>query len=206
VADDPPRSTELATSITLLQRLRTHEPDAWTTAVQLYSGLMYSWCLRCGVTTSDVDDLVQQSFAQAAEKLGQFRREAAGDTFRGWLRTVTVNLCRMHFRKLGKTPMASGGTEALQRFLNVIDSHDEESPPLDADEERREQVLLMSRAMELVRNEFEAKTWELFWRVAVDGRATQQVAEEFSVSTASVRKAKSRVLFQLKQRFAELLD
>ena len=61
------------------------------------------------------------------------------------------------------------------------------------------------RALELVRSQFEERTWQMFWRTFVDGRSPVDVAAELGVTPAAVRKAKSRVLHRLKEEFAELI-
>jgi RNA polymerase sigma-70 factor (ECF subfamily) len=46
---------------------------------------------------------------------------------------------------------------------------------------------LTHRALVQVRNEFEDRTWQAFWRCVVDGISTDQVADELGLSSASVR-------------------
>ena len=65
---------------------------------------------------------------------------------------------------------------------------------------------LYLRALELVRAEFEAGTWESFWLVAVEGRTPAEVATQTGRSPGAVRQAKSRVLRRLKEEVGELLE
>ena len=62
------------------------------------------------------------------------------------------------------------------------------------------------RALELLRGEFAAQTWQAFWRTAVDGQSAPAIAAELNMSPAAVRKAKSRVLHRLKEELGELAD
>jgi RNA polymerase sigma-70 factor (ECF subfamily) len=74
-------------------------------------------------------------------------------------------------------------------------------------EEPAEEVAsLYHRALELVRGEFEERSWQMFWRVAVDGHEVGAIAADLGVSPAAVRKAKSRVLLRLRQEVGELID
>jgi RNA polymerase sigma-70 factor (ECF subfamily) len=57
----------------------------------------------------------------------------------------------------------------------------------------------------LVRDEFEQRTWQMFWLVAVENQPVATVADRFGVSSAAVRKAKSRILFRLKQEVGDIL-
>ena len=65
----------------------------------------------------------------------------------------------------------------------------------------------MSRqGLELIRAEFEERTWQAFWRTAVDDVPPKDVAAELSMTPGSVRVAKCRVLRRLREEFGELLD
>ena len=99
---DASATPQPGTSLTLLQRLRANEPDAWRTTVHLYSPLLYQWCARAGLQGADADDVTQEVFRAAATHLESFRRDRAGDTFRGWLRVITRNMILLHFRKSGR--------------------------------------------------------------------------------------------------------
>jgi RNA polymerase sigma-70 factor, ECF subfamily len=153
------------------------------------------------VRGADADDVLQEVFRAAAEGVGAFRREHAGDSFRGWLYGITRNLLLAHFRRSGPQPRASGGTDALLRFQEVPDA------PEDTEEDAGAELDgLWRRALELVRSEFEERTWRAFWLTAVEDRAPAAVAAEMGVSAAAVRMAKSRVLRRLKETFGDVIQ
>ncbi len=186
------------TSPTLLERARARDQEAWRRLLYLYTPLLDFWCRRWGVQGSDADDVRQEVFQAVAAGLDGFRRDRPGDTFRGWLRGIThhklLDLCRRRRAQ----PAAQGGTDAHRRLLDVP-----ESPPPDEPEEQLGD--LYRRALELVRGEFEERTWQAFWRTAVDGQAPGDVAADMGVTPAAVRKAKSRVLHRLRREVGDLL-
>src|SRR5215831_3977735 len=116
-----PASTPPGTSLTLLQRLREDEPNAWRTMVQLYTNLIYHWCARRGVRGEDAEDVVQEVFTAAATGLKSFRWERPGDSFRGWLCGITRNVISAHFRDANRRPQASGGTDAFRKLQEVAE-------------------------------------------------------------------------------------
>ena len=131
-----------------------------------------------------------------------FRKENAGDTFRGWLHRITDNKVRDHLRKLGREPGGEGGTEAQLRLANLPE-------PASARCRRVERASTKTRAcsraaVELIRSEFEARTWQAFWLTAVDGRSPGEVAAELGMSRGAVRVAKSRVLKRLREELGGL--
>jgi RNA polymerase sigma-70 factor (ECF subfamily) len=200
---DPQRTT----SLTLLQRLRANEDDAWRVMVQLYTPLVVQWCARGGVRGADAEDVVQEVFHAAASHLEDFRRDRPGDSFRAWLRGITRNMVLQHFRKGARHPKARGGTDALLRLQEVegddapgaADTADDANPAEELDGLRR-------RALELVRGRFEERTWQAFWQTVVEGRSPVDIAADMGVTPAAVRMAKSRVLHRLKEEFGELIQ
>ena len=188
------------TSLTLLQRLRADEPDAWGRLVELYRPLVLYWCGRQAVRGADAEDVCQEVFRVAAARLADFRRDRPGDTFRGWLRGITRNKLLAHGRRAKDEPAGVGGSTAQLR-LNEVAADD---PAADEDDPPSELTALLRRALELVRGDFEPATWRAFLLTAVDGRAAPDAAAELGLTPAAVRQAKARVLRRLRQELAEL--
>jgi RNA polymerase sigma-70 factor (ECF subfamily) len=190
-----------ATSLSLLQRLRDNEAEAWRVMVHLYTPLVNHWCGRFGVRGADADDVVQEVFRACAADLPTFRRDRPGDTFRGWLRGITRNKVLLHFRQTGQQPKAFGGTDAIAKLQKIADT-----APVPGEEEGMEMSGLYRRALELVRDEFEERTWRAFWLTVLEDRSPVDVAGELGVTPAAIRKAKSRVLHRLKETVGALLE
>src|SRR5436190_20536033 len=91
--------TPTATSLTLLERVRSADPDAWRRLVHLYSPLVFSWARRAGLGDPDAADLVQDVWQSVAASLDRFQRDASTGTFRGWIWTIARNKLRDHSRK-----------------------------------------------------------------------------------------------------------
>src|SRR5690242_15425848 len=83
-----------STSGSLLERLRQpNEQEAWNRFADLYTPLLYYWLRRLGLAENDAADLVQEVFVVLLAKLPTFEYQKDG-TFRGWLRTLTINKYR----------------------------------------------------------------------------------------------------------------
>jgi RNA polymerase sigma-70 factor, ECF subfamily len=197
-----PRPDVGTTSLTLLDRARANEADAWTRLVTLYAPLVRHWCLAGGLQPTDVDDVVQEVCRAAFSGLAGFRRDRPGDTFRGWLRAITRTALALHFRRRARAPLAGGGSAAFARLQEVADP----APDLPDEDPSDEIRGLHRRALELVRGEFEDRTWQMFWLTAVEDREPVDVAARFGVTPVAVRKAKSRVLRRLREEIGDLLD
>jgi len=196
------QASELGTHRSLLDGARARDAAAWERLVTLYAPLVLSWCRGWGLKPDDAADVFQEVFQAVATHLDGFRRERPSDTFRGWLRTITRNKVNDHFRRREKEPAGVGGSEARDLLAQVPGALPVEEPAV-ADEA---EGALLHRALELLRAEFEPKTWQAFWQTAVEGRAATDVAADLSMSPGAVRVAKSRVLHRLRSDLGELLD
>jgi RNA polymerase sigma-70 factor (ECF subfamily) len=184
-----------STSSSLLGRLKAGEPDAWGRFVELYGLTVYRWCRQCGVAAEDAADVCQEVFSTAASHVRQFHRENPGDSFRGWLWTITRNKARDHFRRRSAEPAARGGSEHRDFLAGLPAEASEVSgscePPSDH--------ALIRRAMEVVRAEVEPATWQAFWRMTMEGHSSAEVARDLGLSPNAVRQAKYRLLRRLRQ-------
>ncbi len=153
---------------------------------------------------ADAEDVAQEVLRAAAGHMDDFRRDRPGDSFRAWLRGITRNMILQHFRRGGRQPQAAGGTDAQRRLHHVADDATIAAPE---DEDPVEELDgLPRRALELVRGEFEERTWHAFWMTVVEGRSPVNVAADTGVTPAAIRMAKSRVLRRLKEEFGELIQ
>jgi RNA polymerase sigma-70 factor, ECF subfamily len=192
-----------STSLGLLERIKALDQVAWERMVSLYSPLVYRWCRQAGLQAADAADVGQEVFRSVARKIGDFRREREGDTFRGWLRTITRNKIRDSFRRKRTELAGAGGSEAQERLLQAQSAvWDESDNPCDEGERK----ILYRRAVELVHKEFAERTWQAFWRVAVDEHRPADVAAALGMSVNAVYLAKSRVLRRLREELAGLME
>ena len=188
-----------ATSPSLLDRARHNVPGAWDRLVECYAPLVYHWCRRGHLGPEDTADVFQDVFRSVAEHLTDFRRDRPGDTFRGWLRAITRNQIALLFRRNRDRPQAAGGSDAWQDLQDVAD------PCPAPGEETAEIDQLYRRALDLVRREFEERTWQAFWLSVVEDRAPAALAQELNMTTNTIRQAKSRVLRRLREEVGDLL-
>lgn len=186
-----------ATSLSLLDRVKGHDQQAWERLVHIYGPLVHYWIRKTGVPEASVPDLGQEVWQSVTKGLPHFQRNQQEGTFRGWLYTITRNKVNDHFRS--GHPVAAGGTTAHQLF----DQLPETEPP---DDTGVQQNQLLQRAMELIRPDFEERTWQAFWKMAVDGQSAVEVGEALDMAPNAVHQAKFRILKRLRMEMAGLVD
>jgi RNA polymerase sigma-70 factor, ECF subfamily len=192
-----------STSSSLIKRVKSRDEQAWRRMVRLYGPLVDFWVRRTGLQHADSHDVFQEVFTAVAQGIGRFHKDRPGDTFRGWLRTIVRSKVADHHRKSAGQPRAIGGSDANQRLQYIADANDTESSCAGCDERQALRDLRL-RTLELVRSEFEPRSWEAFWRVQIDRRTTKEVAEALGMTLAAVRMAKSRVLRRVREELGEL--
>ncbi len=202
-ADDRARSCG-STSRSLLAGAKLADPSAWERLVRLYAPLVASWCRRWGVAEQDIGDLLQDVFSAVASHLDRFRKEQPGDTFRGWMSTIARNKVCDHFRRGADEPAATGGSEAALHMQQIPDPNAVEDLPAISDDPLFDELLF--KALESIRGEFQERTWQAFWRVAVDGRSAVDVGTDLDMKPGAVRVAKSRVLLRLRRELGDTTD
>jgi RNA polymerase sigma-70 factor (ECF subfamily) len=189
-------------SSTLLDQIRAHRPEAWQRLVDLYGPVVYRWSRQLGASDADAADVVQEVFAAVLDGVGRFRRDRAGGSFEAWLRTITRHRVIDFFRRRQTQPDAEGGTRNYRQLLEVAESFDETSlsRPIEKDGS------FSRRVLDLVRVEFENRTWEAFWRVVIDGQSPGDVAADMNLNVMAVYKAKSRVLRRLRKELSDVAE
>ncbi len=215
-------------SSTLLDQLRGGGSDAWQRLVRLYGPVIYRWCRRSNLPAEDAADVVQEVLSAVMVHLPNFRRDRPQDSFSGWLATITRNKVREFYRRRHGKAEARGGSTALRQMAEIAQPEPEsgkgDSPhlperpfgcfaqmgtvPFSSEDsiqpDAQSATCLSRRVLEMIRAEFEPRTWEAFRRVGVDGQSPAHVAADLKMSVAAVYKAKSRVLGRFRQVFAEL--
>jgi RNA polymerase sigma-70 factor (ECF subfamily) len=188
------------TSLGLLEGLRAQDAGAWRRLAQLYGPLVYGWCRGRGVPPEDAEDVLQEVFLVVANRIGDFRHDRPGDSFRGWLWGITRHKLGDWLRRRANHETAVGGTDAHRRLQEEPAAPDSDSAAYPQGGEPGD---LYRRALDVIRPEFEERSWQAFWRVAVEGQSPTDVARDLGMTRNAVYIAKSRVLHRLREALGE---
>jgi RNA polymerase sigma-70 factor (ECF subfamily) len=193
--DDAP-----ATRPTLIVKLRDpSDAAAWREFVGLYEPLVYRVARAKGLQDADARDVCQDVFRAVARAVDRWEPDPARGTFRGWLFTIARNLAVNVLSRQGRHPRGTGDTDALIMLHELPAADPDTTAEFDAEYRRR----LFRWAADQVKGEFAPRTWQAFWRTAVDTAPVADVAAELGMTAGAVYVARSRVLARLRQRIAE---
>ncbi len=201
-----------ATRLSLLSRVRCDDSLAWSELVELYAPLIAHWCQRWGLDDVASQDCLQEVFMAVLRSLDQYRPQGVQGGFRAWLWTIARHKLIDQHRTRVRGPIAVGGSSAQRRLEQLPEllsstgqfsecAAGDSNEPTTAAEYRH----LLHRGLQQVRAEFEEKTWQAFWRTAIDGLATDVVAQELQLPANAVRQYRSRVLRRLRQQLGDSL-
>lgn len=189
------------TRVTLLARIKDGgDVAAWREFVSLYGPVVYGFARKRGLQDADAADLMQDVLRIVARNAEKMEYDPARGTFRGWLYTVTRNKIYNFLNGQRNRPRGAGDSGAQERLDAIPNPADESEADWDLEYQRR----VSAKAMDRVKHEFQANTWQAFWKTAVDGRAAQEVGAELKMSAGAVYVAKSRVLARLREEVQRL--
>jgi RNA polymerase sigma-70 factor (ECF subfamily) len=186
--------------MSLLEQATAGDREAWERVVYLYSPLVDRWCRRRHLNEDEIQEVGQVVFLTLYMNLWRFRKEEPGHSFRKWLKTLTTNKVIDYLRKDRDAPIALGGSDGQA----LLEAHPEKLSATEGDDEGvSERELLLRQCLEMVKAEFEPRTFAAFWAVIVDEKPPAEVARSLGMkSVGAVYTAKSRVT----KRLHDLMD
>lgn len=188
---------EFSTSPTLLGRLRSGPTDeSWSEFVDRYAPTVFSWAWQSGLQESDAADVTQEVLLKLLNQMRTFEYQPSRGSFRGWLKTVTVNAARDFGRKIQRRPSGSAGLSGVQdpRMWDELARRMEEEYQRD----------LLQQSSLLVQPRVAETTWKAYQMTAIENQPAVDVAKKLGIRIGEVYVAKSRVIKRIREAVAEL--
>ncbi len=193
------------TNPTLLNRLgdwRDHE--AWIDFVLRYDPVIRSVSSRYRLDAETTEELCQRVWIDLARRMRSFRYDP-GMTFRGWLRRLchsrAIDLLRKNKADALRALEIRAAAALWQDANDCFD--DEEGVP---SEERPRLLRLAEEVQHAVRQRVEERTWEVFWRIAVQGQSVREASDAAGISYCAAFTANKRVGRMLREEGRRLLS
>jgi len=187
-----------STNASLLSRIRDrNNAPAWREFDGRYRDLMLRYCRRLGLSQVDAEDVVQSTLTGLSESLPRFTYDPNRGRFRDYLcRCVKNEICSWAARpKVAQRPLYNSDGRP------IIEPADATSPEADATWEEEWVAHHYRRALEVIRQTFDARSVELFDR-SIAGASVELLATEFGISVHAIYKARSRI----RDRMEELIN
>jgi RNA polymerase sigma-70 factor (ECF subfamily) len=188
------------TSPTLLRRIADwRDHAAWQEFVARYDPLIQSWCREYRLDDDFAAEVAQRFWIELAEKMCSFRYDPSR-RFRGWLRRC------FHWRVVDAIRERSREEQAVRSLDAPADGDGDgallvsEQPGAEEDEPAPRRLLLLELSEQVqaaVRAQVQARTWQVFWHIAIDGWSTREAADALDMSYLAAHAAHKRVLDRL---------
>ena len=94
-ARDKPASVDELEESALIRRVRQRDGGAFEELYRRYGGMVFAFLLRCASTRQDAEDLTQEVFVRAWEKIDQFEERSRFST---WLIGIALGFCKTSTR------------------------------------------------------------------------------------------------------------
>ena len=186
------------TRASLILRLRDRaDQQSWCEFVEIYQPVIYRLAQYKGLQHADAEDVVQQVLSAVAGAVERWQPDENRGRFRTWLQTIARNRIA---NALSRQAADRASGETAERELLAQQPADDCDSRLLVTECRRE---IFQWAARQIRQEFEADTWDAFWRTAVEGHAAGDVARLLGKTSGAVYTARSHVMRRLRQKVLE---
>jgi RNA polymerase sigma-70 factor (ECF subfamily) len=194
------RADDSATRTTLLGRLRLDptDPAAWAEFVEHYGRKIYGWCRKWNLQEADAQDVTQEVLLKLAATMRSFSYDRS-KSFRSWLKTLTQHAWSDFLASRQRTGQGSGDSQVMQLLQTAA-----AGPDLIAQLEAEFDQELLEEAKRRVRLRVEARTWEAFRLLALEGLSGAEVARRLGMKVATVYMARSKVQKRLQEEIQRL--
>jgi RNA polymerase sigma-70 factor (ECF subfamily) len=188
-------SDPLATSESMLAGVRAGEASGWWRLAGAYSSLIYDWSKRAGLQDADAQDVLQEVLLSVYRKVGDFQHKVRVKSFRGWLWMITRRkIYDVYHAKANIYSLSSSAAALLQMDCPVCVEEAGDNRSQNA----KLEFLGFLEELEAVRQEFNPRLWQAFWRTAVEEGPASDVGAELGMTANAVRVAKHRVLQRIR--------
>lgn len=197
-----------ATRKSLLSRVRNlDDQDSWNELFDGYSRLVYSVAIKAGLSNTEADDVVQETFIALTRTLPRFKYDPAVGSFKNWLIHTTQFKVVDQFRKRKRRgQQRSTSTNREGRTATIERIPDPASLNLEklCEMEWRENLFVL--AAEKVKEQVSANQYQIFDLYVLKKWPVQKIAATLGISSGKVYLAKHRVSLLVKRELQALKD
>ena len=176
----------------------SHFEYSWERFNAKYTPRIYAWARKMGLSPADAEEVCQDMMLSLLKRLKTLSYNP-GQSFRGWLRTVTRHAVIDFIN--ARSRMRPTSAESLQVLI--------EQKPLETEMDRLFDEELLASAKEkaeqrLQQTEAGSRNWKIFLQLETYGKSPDQIAEELGIRKHAVYVARNRVMDVLREEVEKL--
>lgn len=178
----------------VIKRILDGEKELFEILLRRYNQTLYRVIRSYIQSENDVEDVMQNAYIKAFQKLVQFRGDA---TFSTWLIRIGINEALQHIRKNKRNPGANGHDEDLTKILQLPET-DKMNP--EKHMIKHEIQLLVEKAIDRLPEKYRI----IFMLHEVEGAKNSEIANCLNLSDSNVKVRLHRAKNLLKEEFYKL--
>lgn len=187
--------TSRDTPVSLLERIKAGDEEAWTEFARKYVTVLEKWCGKWKIQNSDSQDVVQDTLLAVVVGVSNFQRRGTG-SFRAWMKTIAW---RCWCDALAKAERRQD-QELLRTLHDMPDAYEELEGAFDKLAEHE----LLQASIDSIRQRIESKSWDAFRLTALESRPAAEVAILLEMNVDAVYAARCRIQRMITQEFKRL--
>jgi len=182
----------------LVQACRDGRTEAFGILVERYQRRLYPTVLRLVGSAEDAEDILQDAFFRAFEKLDQFQGESS---FYTWVYRIAVNLALSgQRRRRVRSVFRLGRKPPVSRGLHPADESAEADPSVRLERAERERIV------EAALNRLGPEHRAVVVLKDFDGRRYEEISAILNIPVGTVRSRLHRARCELRDRLRVLVD
>ena len=147
-----------------------------------------------------VDDIQQEVLQILFKELPRFEHNGRTGAFRAWLKAITSNCLRDHWKKSKRR--APGGPDLGELAAQLEDDSSRQSILWNAEHDQ----YILNNLLDQISLRMSEKSVDVFRRIVVEQEAAEDVAADLQMTVGAARVAQHRVLKALKEVGAGLIE
>jgi RNA polymerase sigma-70 factor (ECF subfamily) len=184
--------------LTLVERCRAGQTEAFGILIRRYQDRLYSTIVRLAGSPEDAQDVLQDAFVRAFEKLSQFHGESS---FYTWIYRIAVNIALSgHRKRKQRRPNRAAGSHPGIQGEDLADDSPETDPAFAL--ERGEREAIVEAALAALGPEQRA----VVVLKDFDGRRYEEISVLLDIPIGTVRSRLHRARCELRERLRSLFD
>ena len=208
MAPDEPSSIQTRPS--LLNRLKTgDDTESWQEFYRIYGKLVRDFAIQAGLTSTEADEVVQETAIAMARHLPEYRYDPKVCRFKTWLLNQTSWRIKDQLKKRRRDEGLVGGPPELPsddaaRTATINRVPDPAAVDFEVLFDAEWQKNLFAAALERVKEKFSLKQFQIFDLVVLKEWPAAEVAQSLGVSLANVYVIRHRISAAIKKETKHL--
>lgn len=168
----------------LITKCKKQELKAQEQLYRLYSGKLFSVCLKYAGNYAEAEDNLQDAFLTIFQKIAQYKNKGS---FEGWMKRIAINTALQRYRK--------------QQVFEIVNEELLETPEVEIGEEHISLDYLLKIVQELPE-----RYRMVFNLYALDGFSHKEIAEMLDITTGTSKSNLARARGILKGKVEKKND